>query len=119
MFYFKNQYAKVWNLFSKDKVVRGSISTSEKDKNGDYVYSNWVASFVGKAAEKASGLKSNTNIIITSGKISNSSVEKDGKRTTYYNVSIFDFDIDDGKKPATTKKETPTEEVETDDIPWN
>lgn len=117
MIYFKNQYARVWRIFKNDGRVTASISTTEKDREGNKVYSNWNASFIGEALKKADDLNAETNIQITSGKVTTRLVEKDGKKTTYVNVTIFDFDYATNSAPLKDNVKK-TEEVEEDGIPW-
>ena len=112
MILFQNARVRVWHVYTNGKFPRASISSSEKNQSGDRIYSNWNASFVGKAAEKAKDLKENSNIIIKSGKLSTSTVEKDGKKTIYTNMTIFDYEYDDGS----VKK--PEEVADVDEIPW-
>lgn len=86
-------FATFWEAEDKGKYSKGRISTSEKDKDGNYVNSNWFANFVGEAHEKVGTLTAKDRITITSGKVSNtSSKDKDGNWQNYLNVTIFDFD---------------------------
>ena len=49
MFYFdseKGTYATVWKVEKNEKgFVKGRISTSEKNQDGEYINSNWFVSF--------------------------------------------------------------------------
>lgn len=117
MIYFKNQYARVWRIFKNDGRITASISTTEKDREGNKIYSNWSANFLGEALKKAEHLNAETNIQITSGKVTTRVVEKDGKKISYTNVTIFDFDYATNSAPL-AENTSKTEEVEEDGIPW-
>lgn len=92
MFRIENAYATVWSVEDKGNYVKGRISTSEKNKEGKYVNSNWFVTFVGKAKESALALSTKDRIKITSGKISNTTTGEGKNKKTYTNVTIFEFE---------------------------
>lgn len=92
MILFNNVYATVWEVEDKGNFVKGRISTSEKNKEGKYVNSNWFVTFVGKAKEPALALSAKDRIKITSGKISNTTTGEGKNKKTYTNVTIFEFE---------------------------
>lgn len=92
MILFNNGYATVWSVEDKGNFVRGRISTSEKDKDGKYINSNWFVIFVGKAKEPALALSAKDRIKITSGKISNTTTGEGEDKKSFVNVVIFDFE---------------------------
>lgn len=124
----KATFAKVWSVEDKGNYVKTQISTSRKDKDGNYINSSWFANFVGKCVDKARELERGTRIKITAGTIENKKTD-DGK--IYTNVTVFGFDFLDeegGNEPApkkpvngtgTKKPKAPTYEVEDeDDMPF-
>ena len=92
MFIIRDGYATVWSVEDKGNFVRGRISTSEKDKDGKYVNSNWFVIFVGKAKETALALSTKDRIKIISGKISNTTTGEGKDKKSYLNVVVFDFE---------------------------
>lgn len=92
MFIIRDGYATVWSVEDKGNFVRGRISTSEKNKDGKYINSNWFATFVGKAKESALTLSVKDRIKITSGKISNTTTGEGKDKKSFVNVVIFDFE---------------------------
>jgi len=92
MFIIRDGYATVWSVEDKGNFVRGRISTSEKDKDGKYINSNWFVTFVGKAKEPALALSAKDRIKITSGKISNTTTGEGKDKKSFVNVVIFDFE---------------------------
>jgi len=92
MFRIENAYATVWSVEDKGNYVKGRISTSEKNKEGKYVNSNWFVTFVGKAKEPALALSTKDRIKIISGKISNTTTGEGEDKKSYLNVVIFDFE---------------------------
>lgn len=92
MILFNNAYATVWSVEDKGNYVKGRISTSEKDKDGKYINSNWFVIFVGKAKEPALALSTKDRIKIISGKISNTTTGEGENKKSFVNVVIFDFE---------------------------
>lgn len=92
MFIIRDAYATVWSVEDKGNFVRGRISTSEKDKDGKYINSNWFVTFVGKAKEPALALSTRDRIKIISGKISNTTTGEGKDKKSFVNVVIFDFE---------------------------
>lgn len=95
MFFIKDTFAVVWSVDKiEDRYAKVRIGTSEKDQQGVYINSNWFATFVGKAKNKAETLNAKDRINILSAKISNvSKKQEDGSYKTYLNVVVFDFEI--------------------------
>lgn len=121
MFFIKDAYARVWQIVAQEeKYAKVKISTGEKDKEGNYIYSNWFALFVGKAKEKLPTVKQGDRVTIKTGKISNISKKMDdGTWKTYFNVVIFDFEKnDDFNSNAADMSDTPPQVVQSDELPF-
>lgn len=89
-------YATVWEIMSKtDKVARVRLSTSRKNLQGEYINSNWFASFIGGALKKLDELDvgEKTRIVLQKGYVAIDSVQKDGQWNNYTNLAVFDFDL--------------------------
>jgi hypothetical protein len=111
MILFNNIYATVWSVEDKGNYVKGRISTSEKNKEGEYVNSNWFVTFVGKAKEPALALSTRDRIKIISGKISNTTTGEGKDKKSFVNVVIFDFE-----KLNTSNNNNATNDM--DDLPF-
>lgn len=94
MFISKTTNGKVFNPEKVDyrkNTVKAIVSTYEgKNQNGERLYSNWRAFFVGDAYKKALTLKSNEKITLLKAKVDNFySKEED---TNYVSLTVFDFE---------------------------
>lgn len=117
MFFVKGAYAKLWNIEMKEKFAKGRITTSDKNKEGEYINSNWFATFVGKAKDKAEELEGNERINILSGKVTNVGYKQDdGTYKNFTGVTIFDFDVMESNGGGASKPEVET--VGEEDLPF-
>ena len=112
MFWVSARYAKVWKVFrQEDKYVDLSVSTSEKNRDGDYENSNWNARLIGKAFNqfKKGDIKEGENYAIR-GKLTNVRYEgDDGKWHDNYRLLILETgpagkDIDADAAETSSKK---------------
>jgi len=90
-------YAKVWSVEDKGKYVKTQISTSRKDKEGNYINSGWFANFVGKSVDMAKQINEKDSIQILAGQIENKKNE-DGKYFT--SLTIFEFQFSDNNNSS-------------------
>lgn len=138
MFYCSNAYGTVFKVEVTDKRVTARISTSEKNKDGEYINSYWNAAFVGNAYDLAKSLTDKDRIHINKCKITNEDyTTKDGEKRSWLQVTIFDFEKLEHNSPSvdnnndTTKKsksakkstkksaiEQAAEELSDDDLPF-
>ena len=105
-----NTYASLWSVEKQEKYSKTQISTSEKDKNGEWTNSNWNANFVGSAHTKAAAqekTKTPKRILITNGTVKTHTYEKDGQKKLAVDVTVFDFEYVT-KESSPTKTESPT-----------
>jgi hypothetical protein len=114
MFYFTDQYAKIWSIDTSGKFPKARIGTSEKDKEGNYdkaKNSSWFATFFSVAAKKAENLNGDEKIKILKGKVTNTSKKlDDGTWKNYLSVAIFDFEVLGGKSSRSTHDEDEEDE---------
>lgn len=82
---------KVYNIKTKEKSVMAGLGISTKDKDGSWKTEFIQGMFVKDAIEKAKKLEARDKINIVTGTLGINTVEKDGKKTTYYSVIVFDF----------------------------
>ena len=116
MLYFKDQFAVVWQVQKvEEKYSKVRIGTSEKDPQGNYVNSNWFATFLGTAHKNVSTLNEKDRIKI-SGKVTNvSRKQDDGSFKTYLNVVVNSFEKSDSK---TGNMDTPPLVDSDDEVPF-
>lgn len=134
-FFIKDTFATLWKSEDKEKYIKGSISTSEKDREGKYANSNWNVMFVGESKDVVRGKPEKTRIKILSGKVT---VEKfknnEGKEIYFTKVTVFKCELSDGTqsqvvaKPASPVKkaaadtkpkfEVPTNDGDEDSLPF-
>jgi hypothetical protein len=92
----KPTFATVWEITQKtDRYAKVRLGTSRKDKDGNYINSNWFASFVGNALQKIDDLDigEKTRIVLLNGYVCVDSVQKDGEWKNYTNMAVFDIDL--------------------------
>ena len=89
-------YATVWEVVRSEYPARVRLSTSRKDKDGNYINSNWFATFFGDAFKKinllATGQRSRIQIL--RGMVEHTSVkQEDDSYRNYINLTVFDFEL--------------------------
>ena len=124
MFFIRDTYAPVWNIQDvREKFSKVQISTSEKDRDGNRTWSNWFATFVGKAHQNVNQLEERDRIKIISGKVNRISKKNaDGDWDSYVNVFVFDFEMandfqNQGEQQPTSNTKAKRSEPEDADEP--
>lgn len=134
---FKDVYCTLWQTKTTEQgFLKGSISTSRKDKKNDgkYINSSWNVTFMGDAAEKIDGLPEQTRLKILSGVINNEAREYEDGKKFFMNVTIFDVEVVENNnsnrsasnnKPISAPKNTPKptenqagDEIDDDELPF-
>ena len=112
--FFNNAYCKIWDIKrEEEKYTQFTMTTSEKDKDGKYINSNWLATAIGHAHNQmANGeVGAGDRTQIAKGKVVTEKYEdKEGNKRSITKVIVFEFNIeDDGeeKAPPKKKKEVP------------
>lgn len=106
-----NLYAKVWKIDRKEKYTDLNISTSEKDREGNYINSSWYPRAIGHAHNSLKDVKEGDRITIKQGKLSMDPYEKDGVKKYAFRFLILSAEInEDNKQNPDTKSDTSTEE---------
>lgn len=116
-------YAKVWKVTPSEKYLDLQISTSEKDREGNYVNSSWFPRCIGHAFNSLNGkLKEGDRITITTSKLSNEKyTAKDGSIKSAFRFLILEASIDQprGAQVESSQQETPDKQPEANnDCPW-
>lgn len=129
----KPTFATVWEITQKtDRYAKVRLSTSRKDKDGNYINSNWFASFVGDALQKIDELDvgEKTRLVLLNGYVCIDSVQKDGQWNNYTNMAIFDIDLAENfqipsqgssaprSQSRPSSSPPPTEESDTEEYPF-
>lgn len=92
MFNIENsRFVKVWNVAVNENYVTADLSTSRKEKDGNYTNSNYkFCKFIGSCLADAKNMQKGDTITILKGAIGKRK-DKDGK--LWDNVLVFDFEI--------------------------
>lgn len=118
-------YAKVWKVTPSEKYLDLQISTSEKDRDGNYINSNWFPRCIGHAFNTLNGkVKEGDRITITLSKLSNEKyTAKDGSAKSAFRFIVLEASIDaphnaePAATPAATASVSDTKAAD-DDCPW-
>lgn len=122
MFYCTNtNYAKVWKVTKSDRYMDLTISTSEKDRDGNTVYSRWFARAIGHAFNAMKDtVKEGDSIQITKCKlVVDKYTDKDGIERYPTKVIIMDAQLSESSasnKSSAVAKDTAKKEE--DSCPW-
>lgn len=120
-------YAKVWKISKRDeKYLDIQVTTSEKDKDGNYVNSGWFPRLVGHAFNSLKDtLKEGDRITITKAKLSNERyTDRDGNTKSSFRFIVLEAEIDSSApgevkqdtQEKASKAETPADNKDTS--PW-
>ena len=116
-------YAKVWKVEKFDKYIDLQATTSEKDKDGNYINSGWYPRLIGHAYNSLKDIiKEGDTIIFTKSKLSNERyVDNEGNKKSRFRFLVFEAEPSDSADstpttPSETKTQTPSENKE--DSPW-
>ena len=143
MIFFRDQYIKIWECELEEKRAKLKISTSEKDKEGNYRNSSWNAVVIGKALNQIKNGEIDTSkgsrAKIAMGKVTNELyTARDGNKKTWLEVVVMDFATDSDnsaptssapakastpskpatKKVATKKVEEASDVISDEDLPF-
>jgi hypothetical protein len=92
MIWLKDIKGTVFRVEPQDKVVKASLSTSEKKQDNTFENSSWFVAFVGKCKDKAAKLTDKDKITVTSAKMTN--VYNKEHKKAYLNFTVFAFDCE-------------------------
>lgn len=115
-------YAKVWKVDRKEKYTDLTISTSEKDKDGNYINSNWYPRAIGHAHNSLKDINEGDRITIKQAKLSMDPYEKDGQKKYAFRFLILEAEINEKNKEKTSKADKEESELmdkeEEEDLPF-
>lgn len=116
-------YAKVWKVEKFDKYIDLQVTTSEKDKDGNYINSGWYPRLIGHAFNSLKDtIKEGETIIFTKCKLSNERyVDNDGNKKSRFRFLVFEAESSEPIESApvvSTKQTTQTITENKEDSPW-
>ncbi|MBF7096681.1 hypothetical protein [Alkalibacter mobilis] len=82
-------YAKVFGLDRQEKFIKCNLSTSKKNKRGEYEYMQWRGRIVGNAVDKMQDINEG-DVIKIENAIAESYYVKE-KRQAFTSIVIFDL----------------------------
>lgn len=96
-------YAKVWKVEKAEKYLDLQVTTSEKDKEGNYVNSGWFPRLIGHAFNALKDtLKEGDTIIITKCKITNERHKDDeGNTKSRFKFVVLEATLSEPKETDT------------------
>lgn len=116
-------FGKVWKVEKKEKYLDLQMSTSEKDKDGNYINSPWYPRVIGHAFNTLKDdLAEGDKIIITKSKFTNERyTAKDGTVKYAFRFIILEAEKETSDEAAAVKPAEPVAETTAgsdDDCPW-
>ena len=122
-------YAKVWKVEKFDKYIDLQATTSEKDKEGNYINSGWFPRLIGHAFNALKdSLKEGDTLIITKSKMTNERYEdKEGNKKSRFKFVVLEATISEPREndETTNTATSPTPATATqepdkikDTCPW-
>lgn len=129
MIFCKNTiYARVWSVTKSDKYIDLRISTKEKDRDGNAVYSTWFPRVIGHAFNSIKDkINEGDTLVITKSKFVNESYEKDGVTKSAFRFLILEADVwedttsqtsTEEAAPAPASTPAPAAPATSDSCPW-
>lgn len=97
MLYVKG-YAKIFDLEKQQSFIRCNLSTSKKNRKGEYEYMHWRGRIVGQMVDKAQDIRSGDTILLERAIAETYYVKEKGKAFT--SIVIFDCMKVQKEKPA-------------------
>lgn len=102
-------FAKVWKVDKSEKYIDLQVTTSEKDKEGNYVNSGWFPRLIGHAFNALKDtIKEGDTLIITKCKMTNERYkDDDGNTKSRFKFVVLEASIDEPKENNETPATTP------------
>lgn len=99
-------YAKVWNVEKSEKYIDLQVTTSEKDKDGNYINSGWFPRLIGHAFNALKDtIKEGDVLVITKCKITNERYKDgEGNKKSRFKFVVLEAAIDEPKEVAESKE---------------
>lgn len=93
-------YAKVWKVDKSEKYIDLQVTTSEKDKEGNYINSGWFPRLIGHAFNSLKDtIKEGDTLVITKCKITNERYKDDeGNTKSRFKFVVLEATISEPKE---------------------
>ena len=103
-------FAKVWKVEKAEKYLDLQVTTSEKDKEGNYINSGWFPRLIGHAFNALKDtIKEGDTIVITKCKITNERYKDDeGNTKSRFKFVVLEATISEPKENTETPAATTT-----------
>lgn len=120
-------YAKVWKIDKQDKYIDLQATTSEKDKDGNYINSGWFPRLIGHAFNSLKDtLKEGDTLIITKSKMTNERYQdSEGNTKSRFRFIVLEASVGDTKSTSSEENvpvaTAPAQEATTsneESCPW-
>lgn len=119
-------FGRVWKVTPGEsgKYLDLEMTTSEKDKDGNYENSGWFPRVIGHALNTLKDVKKGDKIVITKSKFTNiRQKDEQGNTRSYFKFLVLEAEIDGGSSPQDSS--APQQEVTNnseqggdDSCPW-
>lgn len=102
-------YAKVWKVDKSDKYIDLQATTSEKDKDGNYINSGWFPRLIGHAFNSLKDtIKEGDTLVITKCKMTNERYkDAEGNNKSRFKFVVLEASIEESKTSSESKADTP------------
>lgn len=120
-------YAKVWKVEKYEKYIDLQATTSEKDKDGNYINSGWFPRLIGHAFNSLKDtIKEGDTLVITKSKMTNERYkDSDGNNKSRFRFIVLEANISEAKESSESSDTTPAPAAQTqedntnkDACPW-
>lgn len=103
-------YAKVWKVEKFEKYIDLQVTTSEKDKDGNYSNSGWFPRLIGHAFNALKDtIKEGDTLIINKCKLTNERYEdNEGNKKSRFKFVVLEASISEPKENGETSQNTTT-----------
>lgn len=93
-------YAKVWKVEKAEKYIDLQVTTSERDKEGNYINSGWFPRLIGHAFNSLKDtIKEGDTLIITKSKITNERYEdNEGNKKSRFKFVVLEASVGETKE---------------------
>ncbi len=101
-------YAKVWKVDKAEKYIDLQVTTSEKDKEGNYINSGWFPRLIGHAFNSLKDtIKEGDTLVITKSKITNERYEdNEGNRKSRFKFIVLEASVSEPREAEKSNQST-------------
>lgn len=122
-------YAKVWSVTKSEKYIDLQVTTSEKDRDGNYINSGWFPRLIGHAFNALKDtVKKGDMLIFTKSKITNERYEdEEGNKKSKFRFVVLEASVSEPRNSEESEQPTSSapdpaaqqqEATDKDSCPW-